>query len=61
MLIHHHLLKKVDLASLKSDVDILDIDELKTVPTRLHNLKPKRKLNDNEIKILLKMNECLMN
>ena len=61
MLIHHHLLKEVDLASLKSDVDILDIDELKTVPTRLHNLKPKRKLNDNEIKILLKMNECLMN
>ena len=29
--------KKVDLASLKSNVDILDIDKLKNVPTNLSN------------------------
>ena len=33
--------KKVDLASLKSNVDKLDIDKLKTVPTNLSNLKSK--------------------
>ena len=31
--------KKVDLASLKSNVDKLDIDKLKNVPTNLSNLK----------------------
>ena len=31
--------KKVDLANLKSDVDKLDIDKLKNVPTILSNLK----------------------
>ena len=31
--------KKVDLASLKSNMDILDIDKLKNVPTNLSNLK----------------------
>ena len=31
--------KKVDLANLKSDVDKLDIDKLKNVPTNLSNLK----------------------
>ena len=31
--------KKVDLANLKSDVDKLDIDKLKNLPTNLNNLK----------------------
>ena len=39
MMIHHLLLKKTDLASLKSDVDKLDIDKLKTIPEDLNNLK----------------------
>ena len=33
--------KKVDLASLKSNVDKLDIDKLKIVPTNLSNLVSK--------------------
>ena len=33
--------KKVDLASLKCNVDKLDIDELKNVPTNSNNLKSK--------------------
>ena len=33
--------KKVDLANLKSDIDELDIDQLKNVPTNLSNLKSK--------------------
>ena len=33
--------KKVDLANLKSNVDKLDIDKLKSVPTNLSNLKSK--------------------
>ena len=33
--------KKVDLAKLKSNVDRLDIDKLKNVPTNLRNLKSK--------------------
>ena len=41
----HHLTskfaKKADLASLKSYVDELDINELKTVPFALNNLKVK--------------------
>ena len=32
MLIYQNLLKKVDLANLKSDVDKLDIHKLKNVP-----------------------------
>ena len=35
------MLKKTDLASLKSDVDKLDIDKLKNVPANLSNLKSK--------------------
>ena len=35
------MLKKFDLANLKSDVDKLDIDKLKNVPTNLSNLKSK--------------------
>ena len=33
--------KKTDLASLKSNVDKLDIDKLKNIPTNLNNLKSK--------------------
>ena len=33
--------KETGLANLKSDVDKLDIDELKNVPTNLNNLKRK--------------------
>ena len=33
--------KKVDLANLKSDVDKLDIDKLKNLPTNLSNFKSK--------------------
>ena len=33
--------KKVDLANLKSNVDKLDIDKLKNVPTNISNLKNK--------------------
>ena len=33
--------KKVDLANLKSNVDILDTDKLKNVPINLSNLKSK--------------------
>ena len=35
------MLKKIDLANLKSNVDKLDIDKLKNVPTNLSNLKSK--------------------
>ena len=40
-LIHHLLLKKTDLANLKSDVDQLHIDKLKNVSSNLNNLKSK--------------------
>ena len=39
MLIHQNLRKKVDLANLKYDVDKLDIDKLKNVPTNLSKWK----------------------
>ena len=41
VLIHQNLLKKTDLASLKSNVDKLDIDKLKNVPSNSNNLKSK--------------------
>ena len=41
VLIHHILLKKTDLANLKSDIDTLDIDKLKNVSTKVSNLKSK--------------------
>ena len=41
-LIHHLLLKKNDLSGLKSDVDKLEIDKLKNLPTNLSNLKVKQ-------------------
>ena len=37
----HQILLKTDLANLKSDVDKLDIDKLKNVPTNLRNSKSK--------------------
>ena len=40
-LIHYLLLEKTDLANLKSDVDKLDIDELKNLPSNSNNLKSK--------------------
>ena len=44
------MLNKVDLANLKSDVDKLDIDKLKNVPTDLGNLKSKiDKLDDDKL------------
>ena len=33
--------EKVDLANLKSNIDKLDIDKLKNIPTNLSNLKSK--------------------
>ena len=46
MFIHSHLKKKkVGLASVKSYVDKLDIDKLKTLPARLNNL------NADEVKL----------
>ena len=41
VLIDQYLGKKVDLANLQSNVDKLDIDKLKNVPTNLSNLKSK--------------------
>ena len=41
LLIHQFLLKRTDLANLKSDTDKLYIDKLKTVPNNLSNLKSK--------------------
>ena len=40
-MIHHFLLKETDLVSLKFNVDKLDIDKLKNVPSNLSNLKSK--------------------
>ena len=41
LLIQENLLKKVDLANLKSNVDKLDIDKLKNVPSALSSLESK--------------------
>ena len=41
MLIHQKFARKADLANLKSNVDKLDIDKFKNVPTKLSNLKNK--------------------
>ena len=35
------MLKKTDLANLKADVETLDIDKLKNIPTNFSNLKSK--------------------
>ena len=39
VLMHQILLKLTDLAYFKSDVDKVDIDKLKKVPSNLSNLK----------------------
>ena len=39
VLMHQILLKLTDLAYFKSDVDKVDIDKLKNVPSNLSNLK----------------------
>ena len=45
--------KKIDLASLKSDVDKLHIDKLKNLPTNLYNLKSKvDKLDVDKLRLL---------
>ena len=41
VLIQQHFATKVDLATLKSDVDKLDVDKLKNVRSNLSNLKSK--------------------
>ena len=41
VLIQSKFARKVDLASLKSEVDKLDIDKLEKVPTGLNSLKSK--------------------
>ena len=41
VLVHRNLLKQVDSANSKFDVDKLDIDKLKKVQTNLSNLKSK--------------------
>ena len=46
-MIHHLLLKETDLVSLKFNVDKLDIEKLKNVPSNLSNLKSKAGKLDN--------------
>ena len=41
VVIHLNLLKKVDLANLKSNVDKLDLDKVTNGPTNLNNLESK--------------------
>ena len=47
--------KKIDLANLKSNVDKLDIDKLKNVPTNLSNLKSKVDKLDVDKLVLVQM------
>ena len=51
-MIHQHLLKKVDLTNLKSNIDKLDINKLKNVSANLRNLKSK--VNKLDVDKLLK-------
>ena len=44
--------KKADLANLKSNVDKLDIDKLKNVPTNLSDLKSKVEKLDFDILLI---------
>ena len=49
--------KKVDLVNLKSNVDKLDIDKFKNVPSNLSNLKSKvDKLNNGKLETTSEMN-----
>lgn len=55
MFTHQHLLKKLDLASLKSKIDKLDIGKLKTFPVNLSKVSNVI-INENVIKRLCMMN-----
>ena len=55
MFIHQHLLKKLDLACLKSKIDKLDIGKLKTFLVNLSKLSNVI-INENVIKRLCMMN-----
>ena len=60
VLIHQIFLKKLILANLKSDVDKLDIDKLKNLPSNLNNLKSKvDKSNSKPIQTLLYGNQTI--
>ena len=48
--------KKVDLPNLESNVDKLDIDKLKNVPTNLSNLKNKVDKSDVDKSLLVPVN-----
>ena len=59
-LIHQIFLKKLILANLKSDVDKLDLDKLKNLPSNLNNLKSKvDKSNSKPIQTLLYGNQTI--
>ena len=66
VLIHQILLRKTDFINLKSDVDKLDTDKLKNVPSNLSNLKSKidkldiRKLETTPVD-LSKLSDVLKN
>ena len=45
--------EKTDLGNLKSDVDKLDIDKLKNIPTDLNNLKMKSKVDKLDVHKLI--------
>ena len=56
--VHWILLKKNDLASLKSNVGKLHIDQLKNVPTNLSSLKSKVDKLDIDKKVPLPVDLC---
>ena len=58
MLIHHILLKKTDLANLKSDVDKLNIDKLKNVLSNLNNSRNKVDKLDVDILVPTPVDLC---
>ena len=58
MLIHHILLKKTDLANLKSDPDKLNIDKLKNVLSNLNNSKNKVDKLDVDILVPTPVDLC---
>ena len=63
VLIHNNLLKKDDLANLKSEVDKLDIDKQEEVSNSLNNLKSKvNKLDvDMLASVPTKLNDVVKN
>ena len=52
-LIHHLLVKRINLANLKSNVDKLDIDKLNNVPNHYRNLKSKLNKVDVDKSVLV--------